>query len=239
MEISRVYLECADSTNLEVRRRAELGAEEGLCVIADRQTAGMGSKGRSFFSPSLTGLYMSILVKPAKTDPALLTCSAAASVCLALEERGKRPGIKWVNDVLLDAKKVCGILTQGFYTGSEGFAVVGIGVNLVPPPEGFPPELRDIAGAVWEESDDVRSLRNSLAESVSEGFFRMLGDPDGMKRIYLSRSVVPGRTVTVTDSEGSYRALALSINGDLSLKVKTDRGEIMNLYSQEVSLKLS
>ena len=132
-----------DSTNTLVKHLAEQGGREGMVVIAQHQTAGKGRLGRSFYSPKGTGLYLSILLRPkfSAQEALSITTAAAVAVAEAVDQvTGKEGGeakIKWVNDVYYRYRKVCGILTEAsidFETGGLHYAVLGIGVNLTPPP---------------------------------------------------------------------------------------------------------
>lgn len=158
---------CLDSTNAEALRRAVDGAPEGTVIVAEEQTAGRGRRGRSFFSPAGTGIYLSILVRPALPAERahLLTCSAAVAVAEAIEAcAGVDASIKWVNDVYCRGKKVAGILTEGSFDLEGGVlqhAVVGIGVNVRPPHAGFPAEIAERAGAVLPASDATPSANNA------------------------------------------------------------------------------
>lgn len=158
---------CLDSTNAEALRRAVDGAPEGTVIVAEEQTAGRGRRGRSFFSPAGTGIYLSILVRPALAAERahLLTCSAAVAVAEAIEAcAGVDASIKWVNDVYCRGKKVAGILTEGSFDLEGGVlqhAVVGIGVNVRPPHAGFPAEIAERAGAVLPASDATPSADNA------------------------------------------------------------------------------
>ena len=160
-------LQRVTSTNTVLRQMAEEGAEDGSVLLADSQTAGRGRMDRRFYSPPGTGLYLSLLLRPRipAADAVRITACAAVAAAEAIEEvSGRRTAVKWVNDILLDGRKVCGILTEGSVdplTGLLRYAVVGIGVNITPPPDGFPPELRTVAGAVCERNEP--GLRCRLA----------------------------------------------------------------------------
>ncbi|MBQ9544149.1 MAG: biotin--[Clostridia bacterium] len=241
MDLTIRHLIKTDSTNLEAKRAAISGAPEGLCVIADCQSAGIGRLGRSFFSPEGTGLYMSLVLRPRGTpQPQLITCAAAAAVCAALEKRGFAPGIKWVNDILIDSKKVCGILAQGLFDGKSQAAVLGIGVNLSLPDGGFPDGLGNIAGALYESRNEVpEGLRDALAGDILENFAALYeGESEKTAREYIKRSLMKNRPVTVITPDGHFDATSLGVNGDLSLSVVTDGGEKLVLASGEVSLRL-
>ena len=131
---------CTVSTNALVRQRAAGGAAEGLVILANQQTKGRGRMGREFYSPPDTGLYMSLLLRPGAIPPAQaihITTMAAVAACLAIDALCPRqPQIKWVNDILLRGKKVCGILTEGSFdleTGKLDDVVLGVGFNVYPP----------------------------------------------------------------------------------------------------------
>ena len=149
------YLEEIDSTNRYVKQLGAAGAPEGRVVIANRQSAGRGRLGRSFFSPGEKGIYMSVLLRPEieLERAVLITSMAAVAVARAIERVSDIPAkIKWVNDIFLNRKKVCGILTESGInaeTGKLEYAVLGIGVNVGSME--FPEELKGIATSVSNE----------------------------------------------------------------------------------------
>ena len=164
---------CINSTNLALRERTQ--EEEGLVLAAMEQTNGLGRLGRSFMSPANTGIYFSILLKPqiANQEVTLLTTIAAVAVCEAIEKyTDKKPQIKWVNDIFIDSHKVCGILTQAAFQMENldpEYVIVGIGINLYMPTEGFGKELENIAGSVLQEqSGDIKN--KILAETLNRLF---------------------------------------------------------------------
>ena len=151
MEIKIQAFESLDSTNNYLKKLASGGAAEGTVVIADEQTAGRGRMGRSFASAPGCGIYMSMLLRPegctADCAPGL-TAVAAVAVCRAIEKVcGRAPGIKWINDLYLRGKKICGILCESSVKdGRVNYAVLGIGLNVTTRAEEFPEELRETAG---------------------------------------------------------------------------------------------
>ncbi len=183
-ELSVAVEEECVSTNSALKERAP-SLTAPFALIAKRQTGGRGRNGRSFFSPEGTGLYMSLLIRPKLSlrDITLLTPSAAVAAAEAIEEVfGVRTGIKWVNDIYLGGKKVCGILVESAITSAgAAYAVAGFGVNIAPPPSGFPPEL-PCAGAVTEKASPgaieelaaaiLRRYLDTLAELPSTAFMR-------------------------------------------------------------------
>ena len=201
-------LDSVPSTNSLVRELANSGAPEGTVVIAQCQTQGRGRMGRSFCSPRDTGLYLSLLLRPADYSPdqALqLTTMAASALCLAIEQlTGIRPGIKWVNDLFLNRKKICGILTEAGFnleTGSLDYVVVGLGLNLYPPREGFPDGLQSVAG--WLLEQPVPDLKNRLAArflNLFSVYYRNHRFEEAAE-VYRSRSILVGKTVLVSGKE--------------------------------------
>ena len=136
-----------DSTNSKLKSKAESGAPEGTVIISEEQTKGKGRRGRTFYSPKNTGIYMSLLLRPkfsAYESLSITTCAAVA-VSRAIEiNSNKNAQIKWVNDIFIDDKKVSGILTEAsidLESGGLKYAILGIGINAFSPKEGFPNEL--------------------------------------------------------------------------------------------------
>ena len=233
-----------DSTNMVCRNKANEGEDEGYIAIASSQTGGRGRKGRSFFSPADTGLYLSILLKPS-WDPSNaslgLTTMAAVAVSEAIEAvSGKKCDIKWVNDILIEGKKVCGILCEASFAIEDQrlFAVVvGIGINVYPPREGFPEELKDIAGTVFSHSEIGK--RNQLAAEIINrfmGYYRDSGDMDYVSE-YIKRSIVPGKEIEVSVHGTVRRAQALAIDDTCGLMVRYEDGSAETLRFGEVSIK--
>ncbi|WP_270296487.1 biotin--[acetyl-CoA-carboxylase] ligase [Eggerthella sinensis] len=165
-----------DSTNAEARRRALEGAPEGTVIVAEEQTAGKGRPGKSFFSPSATGLYLSIVLRPslAADRAQFITCAAAVAGAQAIEQvTGKTALIKWVNDIYCDERKVAGILTEGVVDMESGrfeHAVAGHrGEREAGRPTGFPSEIADVAGAVLD--DRTGAVRCELAAAILTRFW--------------------------------------------------------------------
>ena len=235
-----------DSTNREVKRLALEGAPQGTVVLAGQQTAGRGRNGRSFFSPSDTGIYLSMLLRPdlATSSALLCTTAAAVAVCRAIDSlRGGSTGIKWVNDIYIDGKKVCGILTEGmagFESGRIESIVIGIGVNYSTPLDAFPPELRDVAGSVFPGTIPAGVSRNRMAAAIINSLLdlvKQLESANGFMAEYRSRSVVIGREVRVLQGNQEYAAVAEEIDDAGALWVRTVNGERRLLNSGEISLR--
>ena len=226
------------STSDIVAQRARAGGPEGLCVIAARQTAGRGRRGRGFFSPA-SGLYMSVLLRPCvpADDAQMTTVAAAVAAAEAIEAlSGRETRIKWVNDILIEGRKVCGILTESdIVDGRIAHSVLGIGVDIEEPEGGFPAEIAAVAGAVFPRGGGDR-LR--LAEEILNRFFayyERLREREYMPA-YRSRSSVLGRTVTIL-GEGGGPVEAVAIDDDAALIVRTGSGELRRLFAGEVSVR--
>ncbi len=229
------------STNDELKKLVLSGESETVLFIAESQTAGRGRKGRSFFSPEGTGIYMSLLLHPELTaeECTLITPLCALATAEAIENvTDIKAGIKWVNDIFVSGKKVAGILTEGAFTqkGAD-YVIVGIGINLSVPEEGFPDEIRDIAGAVTENADESRE--RLIAETINRFMFHLSGIRSrDFIPFYRERLFFLGREVTVIFSEGSYKATAVDIDSDCRLTVKTESDEMKTLISGEISVKI-
>lgn len=219
-----------DSTNLRLKEGFRAGEIAPPCLlIADGQTAGRGRLGRRFVSPPGTGLYMSLLASwPPGAESGQITLLAAVAVCRAIEElTGLSPRIKWVNDLFLRGKKVCGILAEGLGEA----VVVGVGVNLLTPPGGFPPEAGP-AGAL-DAGVDRFALAGRIARYLLEGLERP-GDP-ALLEAYRLRMPLVGRTVLYTEQGQQKAARVLGVAPDGGLIVESETGERV-LRTGEVTL---
>lgn len=231
-------LDTVDSTNTYAKKQLALGKTEDLIVLAEQQTGGRGRQGKSFFSPRGSGLYISLAVHPRLRleDSSFLTILAAVAVCRTIETTlGLEPKIKWVNDVFLDGKKICGILSEAvtdFESGVVESVVVGIGINCRQ--NAFPPELLGHVG--WLGCADVS--RNRLAAVLINHFFDILNtfDRNYIVEEYKKRSFLPGREITFLRSGETVRARVLDINEKGNLVVCLPGGETVVLSSGEVSI---
>ena len=229
-DLPLILLPSVNSTNLFLKERVRAGNLSAPClVLADYQTAGRGRLGRSFVSPPGTGLYMSLLLRPENaTEIQKMTVLAAVAVCRALEEiTPLRPTIKWVNDLFVKGKKVCGILAE--YV--ENQVIIGIGVNLQTPPGGFPKEA-GIAGAL-----DIPISRDELAGKIAKHLLdgmQHLSDP-ALIAAYRDRMPLMGREITYVQNGETKNARVTGVANDGGLMVLTDDGEKI-LRSGEISL---
>ncbi len=219
----QVY-DVVSSTN-EVAKTAQLGRDP-LVIISDRQTAGKGRLGRRFESPAGSGLYMSFVFRPDFDIRRSLnvTMAAAVGTCRAIENvTGKKPGIKWVNDLYLNDRKVCGILTEAqtdLETGTIGRLITGIGINCYP--GSFPEEIRSIAGSIADDPGEF--AREILAANMINEILPLITRPDASLFMdeYRERCFIIGREIKIHPSynDAGIRALAKGISDDGGLIVE-------------------
>lgn len=238
-----VYLEEIDSTNSEVRRLGDAGAGEGTVVVADRQTGGKGRRGREWFSPAGTGVWMSVLLRPELRPDQVsgITLMAALSVCRAIREStGLDTQIKWPNDLVINGKKVCGILTEAAMNGNElRYAVLGIGINVNQTE--FPEELPhaySLALAAGRELDRDPIVACLLAHLKSdyERYLRS-GDMGELKADYEAHLANLNQPVLVLSPSGEWTGVAEGISEAGDLLVRDDSGELRTVNSGEVSVR--
>ena len=229
-----VVLEILDettSTNDYVKAHSE-NMPEGYTVIARRQTAGKGRMGRRFVSPE-SGIYMSILLFP-KDDPLNITTMAAAAVAKAIEHVcAIQTGIKWVNDIFIDGKKVCGILTEGIF-GTDGKikkAVLGIGINLYLPKNGYGDV--PVAGAILKEPKN--GCADDLVRTFFDYFFEFYKHRVEYIEEYRKRSILNGKKITYTLNDTLHSAIVEGIDDKCGLEVN-ENGKKFTLRTGEVHI---
>ena len=244
MNRKKLYFEELDSTNRYLKELAAKGAQEGTIIIANRQSAGRGRLGRNFFSPEEKGIYMSILLRPdiSLERAVLITSMAAVAVAEAIEQvSGIETKIKWVNDIFLNKKKVCGILTEAGIdaeTGTLDYAVLGIGVNVGKMV--FPEELKNIATSVSNECGFEVSKENLIDKILEqlEKWYPTIADGSFLEESK-KRSILLGNDIRVIDEtvpEGFYHAKAVDIN-ELGNLIIEREGKLQVLNSGEVSIR--
>lgn len=253
-----------ESTNLTAKKMALDGAPYGTVVIAEEQTRGRGRMGRSFFSPPAGGIYMTFILEP-RFDSArsvLITTAASVAVCKAIEKvTGISCRIKWVNDIYMEDKKICGILTEAvtdFESGHIDHIVLGIGINYSTARSAFPEELSGIAGSLYEKSaKTVGNNGNHLSEGISrnrliaEVINQMLEINENLEsrdfiEEYKNRSFVLGKEILVIPTAGIGKernlaegipASAVDIDPDGGLVVRYRDGTVQTLNSGEISIR--
>lgn len=232
-----------ESTNKTAKEMAIAGAEHGTVIVSDCQTLGRGRYSRSFFSPS-GGLYMSIILRPEVLHfkhPTSVTAFAAVSVCEAIESVSKKaPKIKWVNDVFIDGKKVCGILTEAvtdFESGGLEWIVLGIGINVYIRAEDFPDDLQSLATSIYPD-EKVSGVRNKLSAEIINrilGFEAPPSETEIFKK-YKQRLMMLGKEVTVIQNQTEYKATAIDIDSAGHLIVKNENGQLCTLSTGEIRI---
>ena len=219
--------ETVDSTNLIVKDWAQQGAEEGRSAVAEEQTAGRGRRGRSWISPPGENLYFSILLRPQveASRMAMITLLMAIAVTQSVRELHLDAKIKWPNDVVVNGKKICGILTE-MYPSADGsfFLVIGTGINVNQ--KEFPEEVKKTADSLaLELGTDVD--REVLLASVLRHFLDC----------YDSFLVNKGRVVEVLDPKGEWQGTAIGIEKTGELLVQREDGSVEAVYAGEVSVR--
>ena len=233
------------STNTLLRELAARGAPEGYVVAAEEQTSGKGRFGRAFYSPAGHGVYFSFLLRPGPqaADAALITSAAGVATARAIGEiMCIYVGIKWVNDLLLNEKKICGILTEATLDMESGLiesAVLGIGVNITRPPDGYPESVEDVATALSDRRSGKDGERRRLIAAILDRFWVFYRELTARKFLedYRERSILLGRDIYVFSHDGKRPARALEIDDDCRLVVRYVNGEIAVLNSGEVSIR--
>lgn len=231
-----IFYDETDSTNNQAKRLINEGKNENLLVCAGRQTAGRGRQGKSFYSPEGSGIYMSLVIHPDSSlqNAVTATTAAAVAVCRAIEALTDiTPQIKWVNDVYVNGRKICGILTEAvtdFESGTVSSVIIGIGVNITT--KDFPSDVEN-AGAL--NADISRSAL--IAKIADELMKTALGDYNAFIDYYRTHSMIIGREITFFENGTATSATALEIDETGGLVVKTDNGEIRTLRSGEITVR--
>lgn len=244
METRILHYEGIDSTNLEVTRLSQKGAAEGTVVVADVQTAGRGRRGRAWDSPKGEALYMSLLLRPtfAPDKAATLTLVMALAVMEAIAEIVPDGcGIKWPNDIVIDGKKVCGILTEMELQGQEiAHVVIGVGINLNQ--TSFAEEIAKTATSLRLKTGKTIE-RFALLDKVVYYFkrnyevFLQTCDMRILVDKYNGFLVNCGKEVRVLDPQGEYEGVARGINEKGELLVEKHSKELVSVYAGEVSVR--
>ena len=237
-------LPVVDSTNIRLRKMAEDGAPDGMALIAGAQTAGKGRLGRTFYSPAGTGVYISLLLRQTGWDPELtgrITTMAAVAASEAVESvSGKKAGIKWVNDIYVEGKKVCGILAEGSGHREDGglsYVILGAGFNVFSPEAGFPEELLQKAGASFDTYEE--QARENLAAGFLNRFLHYNRAKGHKKYVgkYQTRCFVTGKDIVVITPTEKRRAHVLAVDENCHLKVRYEDGREEMLSSGEISIR--
>ncbi len=235
-----VYLESIDSTNNYAKLLAQNGAAEGTVVLAGHQTGGRGRMGRSFSSPAGMGIYLSVILRPDCPAEELmhLTCAAGVAASDAVTDvTGQKPGIKWINDLVLSGRKLGGILTElSIDQGKVRWAVVGIGINCCQKPEDFPPEIRDIAISLGLQEEQRATVATALICRLQEMNHQLSRRSEMMER-FRSRCVTLGQEISILQGHQVLHGKALAVEEDGALTVRLHDGSMRSVSSGEVSIR--
>lgn len=236
-----ILFETIDSTNNYIKQNFK-SLSYGTVVIAENQTAGKGRLGRSFLSFNSSGIYMSVYLKALESSEASLKITAAAAVVVseAIEKCAKKfPKIKWVNDLILENRKICGILCEGIVSPEsarlEG-VVLGIGINVYKPENDFAEEIKDIAGHIADKP--CENLRNDIIAEILKGLDDLDLENNSVLKDYRERSCVLGKEILVLKNGESKKAKALEIDENFHLKVLYSDGLEESLSFGEVSIRV-
>lgn len=227
-----------DSTNSQAKREISAGIHEEKLIVAQTQTAGRGRRGRSFYSPKDKGIYMSLLLQPNLNiqDGLLITSAVAVAVSRALEKFiSASLGIKWVNDIYLNDKKICGILTEAisdFELGILQNVVIGIGVNLRP--QDFPPDLQQAAslGIMGVTRNEVIA---AIVNSVQDALMHL--KEAQLLEEYRCRSTIIGKKISFEQNGITRYAIAMNIDSTGGLIIRLQDGTTTVLNSGEVTVR--
>jgi len=243
-----IVLDTVDSTNNYAKTLAMggKGFADGTAIAADEQTGGRGRQGRSFLSPKGKGVYLTMLWKPdiAPAAAVSLTACVAVAVCDGIEAAvGVRPGIKWTNDIVLEGRKLCGILTEMAVEGETGslqYLITGIGVNANQTEEDFPPELRPIAvslAQVLGRPVDRGRLCACLINALDDMYGPWLAGSGDWRRRYREGCLTLGRPVRILRGDRAEEAFAEALDDDLGLIVRHPDGRRETVTAGEVSVR--
>lgn len=239
------YYDTIGSTNTKAKELAANGVPEGTVVISEEQTSGRGRLGRAWISPKYKGVWMSIVLRP-DIDPmnvAKITQVGAAAVYNAIKSLGIDTSIKWPNDIILNHKKVCGILTEmNAEINKINYVIMGIGINVNLDKEDILDDINSVATSLKIESNnsiDRKKLVSSLLNNFEALYEDFLDNPKMKKTIDICKvhSAIIGKEIRVIKRDSTLNAKAIDINEDGKLVVQYKDGSKEALFSGEVSVR--
>ncbi len=248
LKVSNLKIEVFDtisSTNTYLKKKAESGSTEKLVVISQEQTEGRGRLGKNFYSPSKSGIYMSILLNPKlhAMQALYITTSAAVAISKAIDSiSNKQSQIKWVNDIFINGKKVCGILTEASFDlegGGMNYAILGIGINLTKPKNNFPREIENTAGYIFDASSETEDYINKIIAEILNNFFQYYENIEKKEYLeyYKEKSMILHKPIYILRGNKKEEAIALDIDEEFRLKVQKPNSEVEYLSSGDVSIR--
>lgn len=239
-----IHFDSINSTNIKAKELADFGEEEGTVIISEEQTLGRGRLGRSWIAPKYKGIWMSIILRP-DINPihvAKITQISAAAVCLAISEMKVEAYIKWPNDIIINNKKVCGILTEmSSELNKINYAVLGIGINVNIDKNEFPDSIKNTAASIKSETGK-EFMRKKITAKVLNNFemlykqFIYDGNARNSLDICRKKSIILGKTISIIKNSRTINVKAININDNGELVVQYADGTIENLISGEISL---
>lgn len=237
-----IFMDELSSTNTVLKELSIQGAAEGTVLMASRQTGGRGRMDRSFLSPE-GGVYLSMLLTPGCTPELSLSLTPCAAIAVrrSIEKLcGLKADIKWPNDLLINGKKVCGILCESLFFQGQQKLILGIGLNVSTPAEAFPGELGRIAGSILSLTGTAPPVEAMAAELISQldGMYELWqAEPRRFLEEYRQGCVNIGRAISLIRDGQSRSARALGIDDNYALLVEYPDGERESVYMGEVSLR--
>ena len=231
-----IFLDTVDSTNTYAKRIIEERNIDNTVIIAQMQTNGRGRVGRSFYSPSNNGIYMSVIkeVNCPLNNLNMVTVETAVAVSYAIDSMiNKNTGIKWVNDIYLDGKKVCGILVESvndIKNGMISHIIIGIGIN-VKNTDDFPPDIKDIAGAINISLDKRNELITGILNELDKFLFN-----NSSINYYRKKSILINREIIYLKNNNEYKATVININDNGNLVVVNENNKEEIIHSGEIRI---
>ncbi len=238
-----LWLPVTDSTNTQAKCLALEGAPHGTVVLAGHQTGGRGRMGRSFASPAGQGVYMSVILRPDCAPEKLmhLTCSAAVAMCRAVDKAvGITPQIKWINDLVWQKRKLCGILTELVIQPHRVAAIVGIGINCTQQVEDFPADIQDMATSlsmISGHSVDPAKVAAHMLEALLEMDKTLFSGKEAVMEFYRQNCVTLGQDVAIFQGDEIRRGHALALDESGGLLVQLPDGAVETVQSGDVSVR--
>ncbi len=239
-----IYKDTVASTNTIAKDLAVKGEKEGTVVIGNHQTAGKGRLGRTWVSPYGTGIWMSVILRPdiVPTQAPFITILAALAVARSIEQvSGVKSGIKWPNDIVLDKRKVCGILTEmSAEIERVNHIVVGIGINVNIDTNEFPEELKNSATSIkiaTGKEIDRKQLVQRILENFESIYIHAQTGRESLLEQYRNYSLTIGHQVKVLWQNSETEGKAIEITEDGELLVETNDGKVIKVFSGEVSVR--
>ncbi|PKM78795.1 MAG: biotin--[acetyl-CoA-carboxylase] ligase [Firmicutes bacterium HGW-Firmicutes-15] len=238
------YFQEIDSTNNQARDLAATGYPEGTVVVAEMQTAGRGRRGRSWYSPAIKGIYLSVILRPILPLKEISRVSLVTAVAVAetlKEELNLKPCIKWPNDILINNRKIAGILSEAV-TDMDGveYIVTGVGLNINNPAQTFPSDFRTTATSALAEYDHpgsrVKVLQGLLASLESHYFQLLSGNFARTLEKYKSMSIAIGQELRLDTINGFIVGQAIDVDDNGFLIVRDHSGNIHTIMSGEISI---